>query len=847
VNIVAPLPAALAAVALFLLPGMVFLALLRRDREGVPFDERLFLAVGVSVASSSWVALVLAEAGRFSLITAAILVAGASAIAMGLGWRRLAPPLPLPGKLAAVVPAAVLLAGALWLDARPGEYLVGGRDPGTYVATMGLIGRTGGIAYVDPVVQSIPPEDVEIFFRNAGNPDFSWGRFMGFPLERPQTARVFPEFFHLFPAFGAYLFQAMGVRGALATPIIFGVLGSLGAFFAFRRILGAPAAFLGALLLTVNVVQAWFARYPVSEPMSQFLVMLGLLAFNHWEEEGDLTWGTLAGSAFGLTLLVRIDSILIVGPLVLYLLVRRAHGDLGARAGAALVVPFALFLAHAGIHASIWSRKYLVSIASRRYWQHSTAVWIAGLVAAIVTVAIAARLSRWALRSLEAHVPLLRRGVIGLIVVLASYAYFVRPILSAWAGGDGNVKGTALDHPGLLIPLGYRLLAAHDAQAFLRLGWFVTPVALALGVGGIVLAIREWRSRYLFPLLLAFTFSGFYLYKIRVFADYFFALRRFVPITLPALLAFAGFLLVRIAAKGLWGRLVAGTLALFLLTAYLRDTLPVARHVDWENSVRFVNDVARRFGPEDVVIFEQVQSVHLLSIPLWAIHGVNIVELARFNPDPERLQHLIHAWHGRYRNIYFVNTYRTNLCGLFLQRVEDYSFGTKEWERTYDRKPVKAEGRGLRFTISRVMPPEQLQVPALPEVDIGGSDDFQVSGFFDKEGGGDSTYRWTGSCASLYLPGAKAGATLALTASAGQRPGTARPPAVTATLSGAPIGSFLAGPDWVTYSLRLPNPLPPGPPVLRLDVPAWRPVNFLAGSSDIRDLGIMIDRVQVKP
>ena len=57
--------------------------------------------------------------------------------------------------------------------------------------------------------------------------------------------------------------------------------------------------------------------------------------------------------------------------------------------------------------------------------------------------------------------------------------------------------------------------------------------------------------------------------------------------------------------------------------------------------MRFVDDLARRFGPQDVVIFEQPRSVHLLSLPLWAVHGVNALELARFNPDPARLQHLV--------------------------------------------------------------------------------------------------------------------------------------------------------------------------------------------------------------
>ena len=64
------------------------------------------------------------------------------------------------------------------------------------------------------------------------------------------------------------------------------------------------------------------------------------------------------------------------------------------------------------------------------------------------------------------------------------------------------------------------------------------------------------------------------------------------------------------------------------------------------------------------------------------------------------------------------------------------SFGTYEWERAYARKPRGPEPRALHFRISRVVPPEDLQVPPLREIDVGGSDDLQVSGFYDKEGGG---------------------------------------------------------------------------------------------------------------
>jgi hypothetical protein len=45
--------------------------------------------------------------------------------------------------------------------------------------------------------------------------------------------------------------------------------------------------------------------------------------------------------------------------------------------------------------------------------------------------------------------------------------------------------------------------------------------------------------------------------------------------------------------------------------------------------------------------------------------------------------------------------------------------------------------------------------------------------------------------------------------------------------------------------VRLPAVLPPGPPVLRFDVKTWRPANERPGDDDVRDLGVMIDRIRL--
>ena len=856
---VAPGLAVLAGLVLFLLPGLTLLALLpARERDATPFDEALFLAVSVSVMAAAWAALVLAELGRFSLVGAAAILAAVCALALVLGRRRLGAPVPRPRSWPEVLPATAILGLALFLQARPTEYLLGGRDPGTYVAAMAVIARTGGIAYTDPGVLSIPREDVELFFREVGAADYNWGRFMGFPLERPETGRVVPEFFHLFPAFGAYLFQAMGVKGALATPPIFGVLGTLAVFFAFRRVLGPAPALLAALLLAANVVQVWFARYPVSEGLSQLLVLTAFLAVARWERSRAAVFGALAGIALGLSLLVRIDGVLVAAPLAAYLLVRRARGDLDGKQAAAVLLPFGVLGLHAALHAALFARKYVVSIATRPYWRQPVEVW---LVVSIALAALGIALYRFGprlVRRAEAHQQALRTAVTLALVLLALYAYFLRPALSAWAGADGNDPARAVTFgKGIFDAWGFTHLAAHDAQSLRRLGWFVTPLGVALGVLGLLALVRDWRREYLFPVLTALSFSAFYFYKLRVYNDYFFALRRFVPVILPCLLAFAAYLLSRMAAAGGGRRLAAAIVALGLGGSYLVQTAPLVRYVDWKGSVRFVADVARRFGPDDVVIFEQKESIHLLSLPLWAVHGVNVLELGRFRPDPERLQHLIGSWRGRYRNIYFVHTWREPVCGVFLQNVEGspYRFGTQEWERAYNRPPRGPEPRGLEFTISRVVEPEELQVPALPEVDIGGSDDFQVSGFFQKERDSDGrTYRWTGPCAEVYLPSAREGGVVSITASAGQRPASLPPAEVRVSLSRVPLGRFTVGPDWSVHTLALPAARGrSGPPRLRLDVVdpitgrprTWRPANSLGGSDDTRELGMKVDRIEV--
>src|SRR5436190_23497011 len=113
--------------------------------------------------------------------------------------------------------------------------------------------------------------------------------------------------------------------------------------------------------------------------------------------------------------------------------------------------------------------------------------------------------------------------------------------------------------------MGFDRLAAHDAQALLRYSWFVSAPVLALAFLG--LGVFIWRAdrRDLLATSVLLAFSFFYFYKIRVFNDYFFAMRRYVPVTLPFTFVLAALGVVTVWRQSRRSRIVAAGIGLAAL------------------------------------------------------------------------------------------------------------------------------------------------------------------------------------------------------------------------------------------------------------------------------------------
>ncbi len=826
-----PLAAALATLAIFFVPGLTLVAALGGEGKArLSLLEQTYLTVAGSLLVSGFLSLFLAEIGLFSPSRTAVIVSAGAALAIATFRRRLSLH-PGPASRSEILVAAALIAFAVVVYFPPFEHILGGRDPGVYVNAGFHLARDGRLVYDDPVVAGIPRESWPLFFPDKKLPPWDYLRYQGFRLESPESARVVPHGLHLYPvwiATASTLYQPKS--GLYATPF-FALMGVSGFFLAFRRLFGLEVAALAASLLAVFQIQVWFARFPSSEIVVQFLFATSLLLFACMEEKRSTLAGVLAGLALGSTFLARVETMLFAVPVALYFGWKRVRRELGLPE-VSFLASFALLAAHAAIHDRVFAWPYVSSILGRHYWsflgENLPAVTASALVLFLLLDRLAVKLPASLFDIFLSF--RLRVGAALTLFLVALYAYFVRP---HWHGPR---------------------TAPHDAEAFLRMGWYLYPLGLSLGVAGAMALLLRARKAQAFFLLVALTYSLFFFYKVRVWHDHYFAMRRFVPVILPAFFVSIAYLLSFLRESG--GKLAtAGSrvVAVLLVGLYLAAGHRLWRHNEFRGSLAFVEDLARHIGDDDIAIFPAQEGLHLLELPLAQLERRNVLEFYTLKPDRALLEKLLEAWRGRYRDVFFVTNYKISLSGLFTRHVKDFELATEKYEYSYDRPPKGPEPLSLRFTLSKAVDLEDLaeRVPKLTTLDVGGSDDLQVAWFHEKELEEDGTsYRWSQRTSSIFLPAVGAGTKTIALSLAGPKELEAPLRPVEVALDGHPLGTISPTRLFEAYEISIPPEIGGRPEatyaILTLSTKTWRPSNDIPDASDVRDLGIRLDGVEVR-
>jgi two-component sensor histidine kinase len=561
---------------------------------------------------------------------------------------------------------------------------------------------------------------------------------------------------------------------------VWAILGVLAVYFAGARLIGRPAAAAGALLLTLNIVEVWFARYPNAEVVMQTLLFAALLANARAHVDGDGFFAPIAGALLGLLLFLRIDAAIAV-------LAVCAGIALGLVAGQrprwTFWPPLAIAAALCAWYLAGPMRAYvelprifLTHFAPWQYGALATAVaaGIALIVLASRTRAISQRIVDWLPVALAAAV-----------VALAIYALYFRA------------------------PAGK--LAPYDAFALRTYAsYYVTVPGVIAALVGYVLVVRWrfWRDPALLITIAAFAL--FFFYKIRIVAVHFWMARRFLPVILPGtLLLGAAAALTGVRGRVLLTRVIRGPVGVVFLallaSSYARAARPVLAHVEYAGVIPRLEQLAARVADNDLLIVESrdASDVHVLALPLAYIYAKSVLVLASAAPDKPTFGAFLEWARTRYRRVLFLGGGGTDLLSSRwdVAPVASERFQVPEYESTPDY-PRVVRRKEFDYSLYAFTPP---QPPHPFDLDVGINDDLNVIRFDAKEQTEGRTFRWSQDQSFIVVPriGA-ADRTVAIWMSNGGRAASAPPADVSVAIGERTLGTVRVARGFAEYDFAIP-------------------------------------------
>jgi hypothetical protein len=805
----------------------------RDKRAALDAEERLFWAVMLSVAISAAVVVALAVVNRYTFerllladagIAAAAALVGRFDLRLGSAARR--------AGLTAIVPLVLVLLAA-WRFFPPAEYVMGGKDPGTYVNEGIQIAQRGTLFYNDPVVATVPPFARDLFFPSHLRDDYYSLRFMGFWIKDPDTGRVTGQFPHLFPATIAIGYGLDGLTGARRASSVWALLGVLAVYFAGQRLFGRTAAGAAAALLTLHVLEVWFARYPNAELAMQALLFAALLASARAHVDDDRFFAPVAGALLGLLLFLRFDAVLVIGAVVASIAVGTVAGALKSRPGffVALIATSALAAVYLFRLMPAYMALPIIFLSNFKSWQY--ALLGAGCLAIVALMVLGPRSPQWSAR-IRGALPIL---VAAVVVVAALYALFLRQPID-------------------------RVLAPRDAFALRTFAnFYVTLPGLLAALLGFWLFARRafWRAPELF-MTVAF-FSFFFFYKIRIASDHFWMARRFLPVILPGALLFATAAALG-GTRGGWAptravrRIIGLAFVAVLAVQYARAARPILPHVEYAGIIPKLEEITGRIGDRDLLIVEtRLQSdTHVLALPLAYIYARNVLVFSSPKPDKAVFAAFLDWARTKYDRVLFMGGGGTDLVSpaWSARPIASERFTIPEYDAPADAYPRYAREKEFDYSLYELTPPAPDEATRPFDLDVGTNDDLYVVRFHSKERTEGRSIRWSRDRSFITVTGIGAASReIVLTMNDGGRPPAVPRADVTIGLEGEPLGTVTVHTGFNDYTVTIPPALAARVSAqgraaeLTLTTTVWVPEKVL-GTSDPRELGVMVDRVAIR-
>jgi 4-amino-4-deoxy-L-arabinose transferase-like glycosyltransferase len=662
--------------------------------------EWLFAALGLGTVVNGWLALLLAELGLFAVGRLAVIWLALALLLVLAGHRRNLSwrPWGVTGERrprAEWVILAVWLVAASWLFFRPHEYVLGGSDAGVYVSLSAAIAGQGGILIQDMTLAALDPALYPALLRPLPPPEAApYYILPGFYVTGSTPGLITPQFYPLHPVWQAVAYGLGGPTAALLMPGLWALLGCLAIYLVVRHFAGWPLAALALAALSLNALQVWFARYPTTETLTQYLLWLGVWSLGAWltNRRPLALWGLLAGLSWGQLFLTRIDTYFL---LAIPLLIGLALWGRGRwqRAHVWLFLPLALLTVHSFVHALWQSSPYFFNIFGYGLALLRRA-WLIPLLSLLLLASFtAASRYRGGRRYLERWQQPLKVAAILLLVLLAGYGWFIRPA--------GALAVTSVDWYGA------QLIDSYDQENLLRLGWYLTPLGVWLAVAGAGLMTWQLNRRLAVVLVVGVGFSLLYLWRIQANPHQIYTMRRYVPAVMPFFIIAAVYAIGWLQQRRqlLW-RWSAIALALVWLAGLGYSARGFISQVDFQGVSGQLDALNERLEPNSVLLFYDQAPIgagDLLGTPLQFIYGHTALTIRRPEAlDDSLFLHTLRRWQQEGRTIYWVGS-TAWLDEREIGYVPDWlHLHTSSLEHSYTRKPTGLVPTQWELTLARL-------------------------------------------------------------------------------------------------------------------------------------------------
>jgi hypothetical protein len=821
---------------LFFVPGGITLLILKEKyhrQTPLPLSETLFLQVLISVLLSSLFGLALAVSGFFSLVNLAILLAWYSiALAMIFrpSFRIRLPDRPKLNRGAAAMIIIVVVAGFLFIQ--PFEYIIGGWDPGVYMNTGINIAKTGSIIIHDDFLRSLSSEDQKVFSHKRND---LVQKYPGFPIVDSENGTILPYFYHLYPVWIAVFYSLFGVRSALLANAVFGLMAVFAVYLVGKTLFHRDVGIIAALLLALNIAQIWQARFPTTEILTQFLIFSGVYTFSLFTDRERPEFAVTSAVCFGAAFFARIDTVLLLPGIFLFLYYRSFKRL--RKADLSFAVPFLALLTLVLVYSLTISRLPTMLLFSQFVPPKGRFLLPASAIVLVILIAVrmfSSRISDILDSVLSSRA--FRSSIMALVAILLLYGYFVRPHMS--------------EHT--------------NVTNLVELGWFLSPPGLVLAAAGILLL--TWKGldeKTAVFYLVTLSVSCFYIYNKMVHPVYMWAVRRYVPVVIPAALIMMSY---AIHESGLKLRRAGHAVSCLLIAAVAAHSIAAGGHLikhrEYRGFVRFCEAFAGQFNQDDIIVCDG----NWLATPLHYIYGLNTLQISdQHSPDAIRkclrAEVLMHKWVGQGKDVYYVTREGAPFVStLDLIPAAESKLETSLLEHSRKQIPRKLESFSPLVVAYRAEAIGTADIGEKDEyvIDIGDNSFGLVEGFYGRERydinddgsrlKGDM--RWTGPEAKVIIPwfGDDREVVLTLRMSGG-RPEKIPPAEAVISVDEWAVGNVSLSNAFEDYEFRISARSVetdiPGRAILEISSSTWSP--RAAGiSSDGRDLGVQIDWIRVR-